>query len=332
MRSILEKRTRILIYFVFLITIGTVGFYFIGGSNWSWIDSLYMTVITLSTVGYGEVHDLGELGKIWAILLIIFGVTGIGALLRAINEEFIESKLFWNKKMIKNISKLKNHYIICGYGRMGAVIAKELEEKGRKFLIIENNEQKVEKIRSKGMYCIHGDATSEEILADARFDSANGVAVVLDTDRDNLFVTLSLKTANPDLFILSRCSKEDNEAKLIRAGANKVVNPYTAGGHRMAEILAKPQVEDSISVISSKHSDLNLTIDEISLSGLGKYDGVTIKDSKIKEDFSISIVGIIKKDGKTQINPVSDTVLEIEDTILFIGENEDMDKFKLELP
>ena len=332
MRSILEKRTRILIYFVFLISIGTVGFYFIGGSDWSWIDSLYMTVITLSTVGYGEVHDLGELGKIWAILLIIFGVTGIGALLRAINEEFIESKLFWNKKMIKNISKLKNHYIICGYGRMGAVIAKELEEKGRKFLIIENNEQKAEKIRSKGMYCIHGDATSEEILADARFDSANGVAVVLDTDRDNLFVTLSLKTANPDLFILSRCSKEDNEAKLIRAGANKVVNPYTAGGHRMAEILAKPQVEDSISVISSKHSDLNLTIDEISLSGLGKYDGVTIKDSKIKEDFSISIVGIIKKDGKTQINPVSDTVLEIEDTILFIGENEDMDKFKLELP
>jgi voltage-gated potassium channel len=327
-----EKRTRIVIYFIFLISIGTVGFYIIGGSKWSWIDSLYMTIITLSTVGYGEVHELGDIGKIWAILLIIFGVTGIGALLRAINEEFIQSKLFWNKKMIKNISKLKNHYIICGYGRMGAVIAKELKEKGQKFLIIENNDQKVEKIRSKGMFCINGDATSEEILKDAKIDKAIGVAVVLDTDQENLFVTMSMKTTNPDLFILSRCSKEDNQSKLLRAGANKVVNPYTAGGHRMAEILSKPQVEDSISVISPKHSEMNLTLDEISLTGLTKYDGISIKDSKIKEEFSVSIVGIIKEDGNSIINPNSDSILEMNDTILLIGENDKMNLFKAQLP
>jgi voltage-gated potassium channel len=291
-----------------------------------------MTIITLSTVGYGEVHELGDIGKIWAILLIIFGVTGIGALLRAINEEFIQSKLFWNKKMIKNISKLKNHYIICGYGRMGAVIAKELKEKGQKFLIIENNDQKVEKIRSKGMFCINGDATSEEILKDAKIDKAIGVAVVLDTDQENLFVTMSMKTTNPDLFILSRCSKEDNQSKLLRAGANKVVNPYTAGGHRMAEILSKPQVEDSISVISPKHSEMNLTLDEISLTGLTKYDGISIKDSKIKEEFSVSIVGIIKEDGNSIINPNSDSILEMNDTILLIGENDKMNLFKAQLP
>tara|TARA_B100000959_G_scaffold156863_1_gene164496 strand:+ start:705 stop:1706 length:1002 start_codon:yes stop_codon:yes gene_type:complete len=332
MNSMFEKRTRIVIYFIFLISIGTVGFYIIGGSKWSWIDSLYMTIITLSTVGYGEVHELGDIGKIWAILLIIFGVTGIGALLRAINEEFIQSKLFWNKKMIKNISKLKNHYIICGYGRMGAVIAKELKEKGQKFLIIENNDQKVEKIRSKGMFCINGDATSEEILKDAKIDKAIGVAVVLDTDQENLFVTMSMKTTNPDLFILSRCSKEDNQSKLLRAGANKVVNPYTAGGHRMAEILSKPQVEDSISVISPKHSEMNLTLDEISLTGLTKYDGISIKDSKIKEEFSVSIVGIIKEDGNSIINPNSDSILEMNDTILLIGENDKMNLFKAQLP
>ncbi len=332
MNSMFEKRTRIVIYFIFLISIGTVGFYIIGGSRWSWIDSLYMTIITLSTVGYGEVHELGDIGKIWAILLIIFGVTGIGALLRAINEEFIQSKLFWNKKMIKNISKLKNHYIICGYGRMGAVIAKELKEKGQKFLIIENNDQKVEKIRSKGMFCINGDATSEEILKDAKIDKAIGVAVVLDTDQENLFVTMSMKTTNPDLFILSRCSKEDNQSKLLRAGANKVVNPYTAGGHRMAEILSKPQVEDSISVISPKHSEMNLTLDEISLTGLTKYDGISIKDSKIKEEFSVSIVGIIKEDGNSIINPNSDSILEMNDTILLIGENDKMNLFKAQLP
>jgi voltage-gated potassium channel len=234
--------------------------------------------------------------------------------------------------MIKNISKLKNHYIICGYGRMGAVIAKELKEKGQKFLIIENNDQKVEKIRSKGMFCINGDATSEEILKDAKIDKAIGVAVVLDTDQENLFVTMSMKTTNPDLFILSRCSKEDNQSKLLRAGANKVVNPYTAGGHRMAEILSKPQVEDSISVISPKHSEMNLTLDEISLTGLTKYDGISIKDSKIKEEFSVSIVGIIKEDGNSIINPNSDSILEMNDTILLIGENDKMNLFKAQLP
>ena len=330
--KIFDKRKRIVVYFILLVSIGTAGFYFIGDESWSLIDSLYMTVITLSTVGYGEVHKLDEIGKIWSILLIIFGVTGIGALLRTINEEFIQTKLFWNKKMIKNISKLKQHYIICGYGRMGAVIARELEDKGQKFLIIENNEQKVEVIRSKGMLCINGDATKDETLQNARVDKALGVAVVLDTDQENLFVTMTIKTTNPDIFLLSRCAKEYNESKLLRAGANKVINPYKAGGHRMAEMLSKPQVEDSISVISPKHADLNLTLDEISLKNCNEYNNVTINDSKIREDYDVNIVGIIKETGESIINPESDTVLNINDIILLIGEEDKMNLFKDKLP
>ena len=327
-----NKRKRIVVYFILLLTIGSAGFYFIGGEKWSLIDSLYMTVITLSTVGYGEVHKLDDLAKVWSILLIIFGVTGIGALLRTINEEFIQSKLFWNKKMIKNISKLKNHYIICGYGRMGAVIARELDDKNQKFLIIENNEQKVEIIRSKGMLCINGDATSDEILQNAQIDKAAGVAVVLDTDQENLFVTMTIKTTNPDIFLLSRCAKEYNESKLLRAGANKVINPYKAGGHRMAEMLSKPQVEDSISVVSPKHADLNLTLDEISLKKCKEYDNVTINDSKIRENYDVNIVGIIKDNGESIINPEPDTLLNTNDIILLIGDEDKMSVFKEQLP
>lgn len=327
-----NKRKRIVVYFILLLTIGSAGFYFIGGEKWSLIDSLYMTVITLSTVGYGEVHKLDDLAKVWSILLIIFGVTGIGALLRTINEEFIQSKLFWNKKMIKNISKLKNHYIICGYGRMGAVIARELDDKNQKFLIIENNEQKVEVIRSKGMLCINGDATSDEILQNAQIDKAAGVAVVLDTDQENLFVTMTIKTTNPDIFLLSRCAKEYNESKLLRAGANKVINPYKAGGHRMAEMLSKPQVEDSISVVSPKHADLNLTLDEISLKNCKEYDNVTINDSKIRENYDVNIVGIIKDNGESIINPEPDTLLNTNDIILLIGDEDKMSVFKEQLP
>ena len=327
-----NKRKWIILYFVVLAAVGSIGFYVIGGDQWSWIDSLYMTIITLSTVGYGEVHTLTGAGKIWSILIIIFGVSGIGALIRTLNEEFIQLELFRKNTMMKTISKLKNHYVICGYGRMGAVIAKELQEKHLEFVIIENNEQKVEIIRSKGMFCVNGDATSEETLQDARVDQAAGVAVVLDTDQDNLFVTMSMKTTNPDLFILSRCSMEDNQSKLIRAGANKVVNPYTAGGHRMAEILSKPQVEDSISVVSPKHSDLNLILDEISLKDLTQYDGVLIKDSNIREEFDVMIVGIIKETGKSIINPSPDTILSNKYTILLMGEPDNMDRFKAELP
>jgi len=327
-----NKKTWIVIYFISLIIIGSLGYYTIGGSDWTLLDSLYMTIITLASVGYGEVHVLDNYGKIWSILLIIFGVTGIGALFRTINEEFIQSKRFWKKKMKKTISKLRNHHIICGYGRMGAVIAKELKEKNQNFLIIENNERKVEEIIDKGMLCLQGDATSDDTLLSANIDKASGVAVVLDTDQDNLFVTMTIKTKYPDIFLLSRCAKEDNQSKLIRAGANKVINPYISGGHRMAEILIKPQVEDSISVISPKNSKMNLTIDEISLNGVDKYDGVTIKESGIRDKFGVSVVGIMDDKGKSTINPSSDELLSSNQTIILIGEVGKMDKFKDQLP
>ena len=327
-----NKKFWIIIYFIGLVVIGSLGYYTIGGSKWTLLDSLYMTIITLASVGYGEVHALDNYGKIWSILLIIFGVTGVGALFRTLNEEFIKSQLFWKNKMKKTISKLKNHYIICGYGRMGAVIAKELKEKNQKFLIIENNEQKVEIIRDSGMLCLQGDATSEDTLLSAQIDKASGVAVVLDTDQDNLFVTMSIKTIFPDIFLLSRCAREDNQTKLIRAGANKVINPYVSGGHRMAEILIKPQVEDSISVISPKNSKMNLTIDEISLNGVKKYDGITIKESGIREKFGISVVGIMSDDGSSIMNPTSKEVLRTNQTIILIGEVEKMDRFKENLP
>ena len=328
----MNKKFLVIIYFMFLLLFGSIGFYILGGEEWSWIDSIYMTVITLSTVGYGEVHPLTDAAKVLSILIIIFGVTGIGVLIRTFREEFIQIDQYRKNKIMKNISNLKNHFVICGYGRMGAVIAKELNEKNLDFVIVESNDQKADIIRAKGWFCVHGDATSEETLTSARVDQASGVAVVLDTDQDNLFVTMSMKTTNPELFILSRCSKEDNKSKLIRAGANKVVNPYTAGGHRMAEILSKPQVEDSISVLSPKHAKMNLTLDEISLKNLDRYDGILIKDSKIREDYDVTIIGIIRNTGESIINPEPDTILNTSDTILLIGEVSNMDRFKANLP
>ena len=207
-----------------------------------------------------------------------------------------------------------------------------LKQKNQKFIIIDNDEKKVEILRESGMVYLQGDATSEDTLFKAQIDKASGVAAVLDTDQDNLFVTMSIKTIFPDIFLISRCAREENQAKLIRAGANKVINPYVSGGHRMAEILIKPQVEDSITVISPKNSKMNLTIDEISLRGVDKYEGITIKDSGIRDKFDISVVGIMDDNGKSIMNPASSEVLSTNQTIILIGEIEKMDMFKEELP
>ena len=198
-----NKKIYILIYFFLLLFISSYGFYIIGQPDWTVIDSIYMTIITL-TFGYGEVQPLGEIGKIWAILVIIFGVSGIGVLVTTLREEIMQIDQYKKRKMMKKISKLNNHFIICGFGRMGAVIARELADKNLNFIIIEQNDDKIEIIRQKGMYCIHGDVTKEETLQAARIEHAKGAAVVLDTDQDNLFVTMSIRTYNPDLFILSR--------------------------------------------------------------------------------------------------------------------------------
>ena len=197
------------------------------------------------------------------------------------------------------------------------------------------SKKKIEKSTKAGLLSGRGQcggATSENTLFKAQIDKASGVAVVLDTDQDNLFVTMSIKTIFPDIFLLSRCAREENQAKLIRAGANKVINPYVSGGHRMAEILIKPQVEDSISVISPKNSKMNLTIDEICLNGVKKYDGITIKESGIRDKFGVSVVGIMSDDGESIMNPTSNEVLRNNQTIILIGEVEKMDRFKEELP
>ena len=164
--------------------------------------------------------------------------------------------------MMNKIKNLKNHFIICGYGRMGAVIANELSEQNQTFIIIEQNDEKVEYIREAGMYFIHGDATLDDTLKSASVVDAKGIAVALNTDQDNLFVTMTIRTLNSKAFLLSRCANDQNKSKLLRSGANKVINPYITAGHRMAEMLLRPEIIDSVSVTTpgDQNLDLNLSL------------------------------------------------------------------------
>ena len=322
-----NKILYIVVFFFILLAVGSGGFYIIGGEKWSVVDSIYMTIITLSTtVGFGEVHELTETGKIWAIVVIMFGVTGFAILISQLGSYLIEFKQYRNQKMENKIKKMKDHYIICGYGRMGAVIAKELSEKNISFVIIEINEKKTSLMDDLGYKFIKQDATLDETLINANIEHAKGIVVTLSTDQENLFVTMSARNLNQTAYVLGRCAKQDTGKKLIRAGANKVVNPYITGGHKMAELLLAPYLEDTVTLASPGHN-LDIVIDEFKLEDIDRYDGIMIKDSKFREEYNLVIVGLIDENGKSQLNPDPHTILNIQHTIILLGSKENIDKF-----
>lgn len=320
----------LLIYFVLLILIGAAGYYIIGDKNWTVVDSIYMTIITLSTVGYGEVHPLSQAAKIWSIIVIIFGVNGVAMIISKISADLMEFKKYRKRVMINKINKLRNHYILCGFGKTGAVIAKELQQQNQSFVVIEIDREKVDRIEEIGYKYLKEDATLDETLINAGIENAKGIVITLDNDQDNLFVTMSARNLNKDAYLITRCSKHDTGKKLKRAGASKVVNPYIAGGFKMAELLLSPYLEDTVS-LSTPKSEMKMVIDEIHLESIDQYDGIMIKDSNLREDYNLIIVGVINAEGETILNPDPHTVLELSHTVMLIGGKEKLHQFKLDM-
>ncbi|MBC8346728.1 MAG: potassium channel protein [Candidatus Marinimicrobia bacterium] len=316
------------LYFGALVTVGSVGFYIIGNEDWTVIDSIYMTIITLSTVGFSEAHPLSEVGKVWAILVIIFGASGFAVMISELGSELMELNNYRRRKMAKKISKMKNHYIICGFGRMGAVIAAELHNKKIPLVIVEINEVKINKIQDIGYMHIYGDATEDDTLIEAGIEVCEGIVVVLENDQDNLFVTMSSRNLNKDAYIISRCALHDTGKKLKRAGANKVVNPYITGGHRMAELLISPYVEDTVSLETPDDMAIDFSLEEFSVEHLQALNGKTIAETKLREDYGLLIVGISETNGDTEINPGSDKALSSGQKIIIIGSQENLTRFK----
>ena len=325
------KSSKFLAYFTILISVGTMGFYIIGGDEWSLIDSFYMTIFTITTVGFGEVHPLNDLGRLWTSFIIVFGVSGFLYMLSEIGAELVEFRAYKENQKKRKIRKMKNHYIICGYGRMGAVIARELHEKNYPFVVVEIDQDKIDKISALGYQSILGDATIEKTLEEAGIHKAAGIVVCLNNDPDNLFVTLTARSLNHDAFLVSRCSQINNKPKLKQAGANKVVNPYTAGGHKMAELLISPELEDTVS-LSLSHGIVDLAIDEVNLTNLNSFHGVKIKDSTIREEFDLIIVGLVNGEGSYEINPDPELQLTADHTIMILGQKDQLERFKDKFP
>ncbi len=316
-----------MIFFFFLVIVifGASGFYSLE-NNLSIFDSIYMTVLTLSTFGYGEVQPMSQGGKIWAMIVILFGVTGFAMVLSSLNTSIINFKEYKEKKMLNKIKKLRDHYILCGFGRMGAVIAKELHGKNIPFVVVDLNEEKIKKVNDLGYLYIHADATFDTTLREAGIMNSKGIAITLDTDQDNLFVTMSAKNLNSNSYILSRCSQKETGRKLKRAGAGKIVNPYIAGGHRMSELLVAPFLEDAVT-IHTEESNIDFALEEIKIENFMSLNKLEIKHTNLREKYSLIIIGIIDEEGNKIINPDPDFRIMKEHKIILIGESNQFSSF-----
>jgi len=305
------------------IIFGTIG-YEVLEPGMSFFDSFYMTIITVSTTGFKEVHDLSLPGRILTIFLIVTGVTAIAySAGRAVQAILFETEIFWRRRMNRKIEGVASHYIVCGYGRMGMQICESLYEQGLKFVVIENDEKKIEKLQEKKYLFIEGDATSDESLIAAKVKVAKGIVAVVKTDAENVFTTLAAKELNPQIFIVSRAIEEGTESKLKKAGADRVVKPYELGGNRMVQLLLRPGVIDFIeNVARAKNIDIGL--EELLVSENSTLVGQSLLNSPIRKEMNIIIVAIYKQDGKFIYNPKSSTEIAAHDKLIAIGETKDL--------
>jgi len=306
--------------------VSVLSFRFIEG--WSLSDALFMTAITISSVGYGEVRPLSTHGRVITIFIIIFGITSAGYMAGNFIRMLIEgemSRRFGRKRVEKTITGLKNHYIICGYGRIGKFIAKELLKSNEKFLVIDNDPDHIGELENTDIPYLLLDARDEYTLKRAGIMRAKGLVTAVMSDADNVFITLSAKMLRPDIFVLARASEIKNEAKLLSAGANRVVSPYLIGGMRMAQLLLRPTVVDFID-IATMDDKLGLRMEEARISPKSQYVGKSLIESNLRKDFGVIIVLIKKNSGEMIFNPQPAEILQENDVLVMLGKSEDLQK------
>lgn len=303
-----------------LVSLGTAGYSTIEG--WRLLDALYMTVITLGTVGFREVHELSDGGKIFTMVLIFFGVSVLGYIVGSLAQIMFEGqfqRIIGRKKVEKKIDGLSNHYIICGFGRIGALICKEFAAKPIPFVIVEKDPLVVEKLAQESYLFLRGNATDDETLLKAGIKKAKGLISVVTSDTENVYITLTARGLNPELYILARSGEEGSEIKLKRAGANKVVSPYLIGGSRMAQAILRPNVVDFIEIATGREH-LELQMEEIIIPEGSGFVGENLASSGFRRETGVIIIGIKKASGKMVFNPDSHTHMEAQDTLIILGE------------
>ncbi len=317
------------ILLIFLVILaGVVGYALIEGM--SALDAFYMTIITVFTVGFREVQVLTPVGKLFTIFIILGGVGTILFTVSKLGEIMFGGGMrsfVWRKNMERHIKNLKDHYIICGHGRMGQTVRARLLEEGVPFVVIDNNQGKLENLeQEKTCLYILGDASQEDILIEAGIKRAKALAALLPSDADNLYLTFTAKLINPSLFVLSKALEEEAEKKILQIGANRVVSPYKLGALKIAQGLMRPALVDFMDLII-RRQELSLLMEEIVVPRKSKIVGRTLTQCQIRQKSNVIVVAIKKPGEDIVFNPSPDMEMNIGDTLLVLGDGEAIKQF-----
>ena len=324
------RNLRLLVTALLLVVlVGMAGFHYLEG--WTWFEAFYMVLITLTTIGYSEVHPLSHGGRIFNSGLIIVGVgVGfliIGALTQALLE-FELNRVFGRRRMEREIARLSGHYIICGAGRVGRSVAKELSRKKVPFVIIEGNEPKAEKFKTPEWLLIVGDATQESVLEQARIKHATGLVAATTTDATNTYIVLTARSLNPKLKIIARASDDNAEKYLRTAGADQVVSPYTFAGLRIAHAFLQPNVMDFLELAMVQQEELGLEITEMLVPENSPIHNKSVHDSKIRQDYDVIVLAIKHPQQDLTFNPRSEDMIHAGDQIIVMGKGVNLRKLQ----
>jgi voltage-gated potassium channel len=309
---------------ILVLIIGTVGFVLV--EHWTVFDAFYMTLTTMTTVGYQEVHPLSYGGRIFNSFVIAFGVMAIfiaiGAMTQTIVEMEIGEKLNQRRKK-RMIDQLKDHFIICGYGRVGRGAAEELHRAKVPFVVTDIDPERVERAMTAGLIAVNADATRDQTLHDVGITRARGLVSALATDADNLFTILSAKGLNPNLYVATRAAEEGAEQKMRRAGADAVLAPYALTGHRLAQCMLRPHVVQFLE-LTTQNIGLNVDIEQVMVGETGEFTEKSIRDMQIRRDLGVIVLAIRKRDGRMLFNPPADTLIVGGDCLIVMGQLENL--------
>jgi voltage-gated potassium channel len=308
---------------LFVAMIGTAGFHFI--EHWSWFDGFYMVLTTLTTIGYQEVHPLSQAGRYFNVGIILAGVGLVFLILGALGQALLEfefNNYFGRRRMEREIERLKGHYIICGAGRVGRAVARQLESNPAQFVILENDKAKADRIREETNWLIvHADATLEAQLRAARIDQAAGLVAATTTDATNIYVVLTARSLQPALKIIARASEEDAEKHLRTAGADQVISPYGFAGFRIAQAFLRPHVINFLEVALLRNSsELGLELEELTIDPSSVYVGQGLRSSGIRHDLGITVLAIKREGEEMKYSPEADALLCAGDHLIVMGE------------
>jgi voltage-gated potassium channel len=315
---------------VLIIAGGTVGYVVIEG--WSAWDAFYMTIITVTTVGYKEVHDLSRAGEALTVAVLI---SGVGAalytftLLATVVVEGGLPKHLQNRRHQRMLETVRDHFIICGYGRIGSIVARQFRRQNIPYVVVERSIERVQTAIEEGALGIEADASREEVLKRVGIDRARGLIAVVGTDAENVYAILSARVLRPDLFIIGRAETEDATIKLKRAGADRVISPYQIGAVQIAQTALRPAVVDFVELATSA-DNIELAMEQITIAPQSTFVSQSILDASLRQQYGVIVVGIQRQDTRMEFNPAPDTTIQPGDKLVVLGRPDSLRRLEVD--